>query len=576
MTHQAVVFLAFANSSTAPLEKLSEEDDALYKILQERSVKEGHFHIHRESHLDLNSLRYYLTEYKNQIYIFHYAGHADSQELFLSDGEAHAGGLAEMLAEQENLQLVFLNGCSSKGQVEYLLELGIPAVIATRCSIDDNMAMNFAKHFYHALELGAHIEKAFNHAAAFARASGKETQVFRKFQFKGPGHEDVSDKEIWSLYSRSDRENALRYTLPRGGNYFSEEDYEPNEELLKRLWNTLLNEGIVLQKRKIKPSRKRMAILNNFPAPIAENLRKLLVPLGDEEEGYDVIGLPRIKQLAKTYQVLFEFLSFTLLAQLWEAKYKDVKLQLNQELQAKIRNFLYQSIEDRKKFKFLPFIHLLLNLLEETEVKYFVEELKALSLLSDEGSPYKKACEYFDLLRDRIHAEEILPVNYIEECKRAEEALAELFSEHGYLTRYTLATIKNIDVQKFRHTPEASFKHVVIRLIDLLGGMEEEDETLDRFLDNQSVLLLKENEDEDITGFLNLSPFIIDENAFVDRSDKSKIYFLNHYESQAKSWCYEYVHEPDDPHLRVPGRAFKIIQEQFDAFVDIFLNGSGV
>ena len=170
-----VVFLAFANSSTDPLARLSEEDDAIYQVLHNRSVKEGHFHVHRESHAILNNLRHFLTEYSNQLVIFHYAGHSDSEQLFLPSGEAQASGLAEMLAEQANLKLVVLNGCSSAGQVAHLLELGIPAVVATRAPIQDELAKDFARHLYHALEMGARLLKKPSNKPRCLCQSGRQT-----------------------------------------------------------------------------------------------------------------------------------------------------------------------------------------------------------------------------------------------------------------------------------------------------------------------------------------------------------------------------------------------------------------
>lgn len=571
MTHQAVVFLAFANTSTAPLEKLSEEDDALYKILHDRSVKSGHFHIHRESNLDLNNFRHYLREYKNQIYFFHYAGHADSQELFLSDGEAGAGGLAEMLAEQQNLKLVFLNGCSSEGQVAYLLELGVPVVIATRSPIQDGLAKDFAKHFYQAMEMGASIKEAYEQAAAFARAAGKSLGITRAIDLSYLKKNKSISEDTWALFHHPDKAEVLDSKLPEAVRIEVDENFVPNEGLIDSLWETLVEEGIAMEGRRMKLSRKRMAILNNFPAPIAENLRKLLVPLGDEGEGYDQIGLPRIKQLAKTYQVLLELLTFTLLAQLWEAKAKYPELKLSAATQKEVRTFLQLKATEHNTYRFIPLIRELRTLLDELKIDYFVEELGDLEELIAKETDFHKACDYFDLLRERVAAESISQNEYPSSCMRAEDALADLFAELGYLAHYTLATIKHIDVVKYRHTPEASFKHNVVRLVDLLGGMEEEEEILNRFLDNRSVLLLKEDEEENIVDFLNLSPFIIDENAFIAKSDKSKIFFLNHVESPGSTWCYEYVNNPDDPVLKVPGQSFQIILDQLEAFDKTFL-----
>jgi hypothetical protein len=51
-------------------------------------------------------------KYRNRIAIFHFAGHADSDQLHLELGTA-GPGLAETLGNQQNLGLVFLNSCST-------------------------------------------------------------------------------------------------------------------------------------------------------------------------------------------------------------------------------------------------------------------------------------------------------------------------------------------------------------------------------------------------------------------------------------------------------------------------------
>ena len=59
------------------------------------------------------------TRNRNQVTILHYAGHADSGRLLFESSTAgrsaaHAAGLATFLGERQGLQLVFLNGCSTR------------------------------------------------------------------------------------------------------------------------------------------------------------------------------------------------------------------------------------------------------------------------------------------------------------------------------------------------------------------------------------------------------------------------------------------------------------------------------
>ena len=59
------------------------------------------------------------TEHRDRVAILHYGGHAGGDRLFLEStgtegAVAHAEGLATFLGQRRDLQLVFLNGCSTR------------------------------------------------------------------------------------------------------------------------------------------------------------------------------------------------------------------------------------------------------------------------------------------------------------------------------------------------------------------------------------------------------------------------------------------------------------------------------
>ncbi len=73
---------------------------------------------------------------RDRVTIHHYAGHAESGRLLLESGAAgvapaHAAGLAAFLGQCRGLQLVFLNGCSTRTQAARLLDAGVASVITT-------------------------------------------------------------------------------------------------------------------------------------------------------------------------------------------------------------------------------------------------------------------------------------------------------------------------------------------------------------------------------------------------------------------------------------------------------------
>jgi hypothetical protein len=91
--------------------------------------------------------------YKGRIALLHFAGHADGKGLHL-DNHAKVEGLSMLFkreVENGQLQFVFLNGCSTIGQVKLLREANVPSIIATNCSVTDLKAIRFSNRFYEAL-----------------------------------------------------------------------------------------------------------------------------------------------------------------------------------------------------------------------------------------------------------------------------------------------------------------------------------------------------------------------------------------------------------------------------------------
>ncbi len=119
--------------------------------------------------------------YKGRIRLFHYAGHADEDEIWLeTEGGSNQGfsslGLAKFLSLRKEIQLVFLNACATQKHADYLLEAGVPAAIVTDRKISDSQAQSFAERFYFGLANGARIDEAYAEAEAYVLGSVKNVQ----------------------------------------------------------------------------------------------------------------------------------------------------------------------------------------------------------------------------------------------------------------------------------------------------------------------------------------------------------------------------------------------------------------
>ena len=206
-----IIFLAFANDYEGGygyLPELASERRNLQAVL-DRAQQEGLCEVVLRSDATLDDLVgvFQDARYRGRITIFHFGGHAGAYELLLqnADGKnatAYADGLAAFFGRQPNLQLVFLNGCSTQPHVTGLHDAGIPVVIATHAEIGDQLAGDFALRFYQGLATGATIESAYYTAEAACRAANAEVGEFLEAGYLPwalsvrPGAEAVSG---WSL-----------------------------------------------------------------------------------------------------------------------------------------------------------------------------------------------------------------------------------------------------------------------------------------------------------------------------------------------------------------------------------------
>jgi WD40 repeat protein len=221
-----VIFLAFANEQGGAghqgyLRKLPEELRHLEGIL-ERAEKNGLCELVIKTNATLEQVVavFQDADYRDRVAIFHYGGHASSTGLYLESSEenareASAEGLAEFLGQQDALELVFLNGCSTQSQARGLLDANVSAVIATSQAIDDAVATAFAGNFYSGLAGGASLRVAFREAeGAVVSDRGSDTHKLYRHIGAADGASVIADDFPWHLYVRPGAETTEDWNLP--------------------------------------------------------------------------------------------------------------------------------------------------------------------------------------------------------------------------------------------------------------------------------------------------------------------------------------------------------------------------
>ncbi|MEL6673144.1 MAG: CHAT domain-containing protein [Bacteroidota bacterium] len=202
------IFLAFADSRQ-DLPELKEERLALKEMLL------GSFQVIDWDSATQGRVVDVFRVYKSDIRVFHFSGHANGEQIqLLSNSDGRSGGyikgLAKFIGQQKGVELVFINGCSSEGQVSYFKKAGIPAVIATTHDIGDAYARQFATLFYESfISVGGKIplREAFNEAENLMKARFPDGPT-------GPGRRIRAGALSWDdfpykLHLRTDRAGDL-------------------------------------------------------------------------------------------------------------------------------------------------------------------------------------------------------------------------------------------------------------------------------------------------------------------------------------------------------------------------------
>lgn len=140
--------------------------------------------------------------YRNQVVIFHYAGHASPDSLLLQTSDGHNAPASrrrfeDFLALQSRLRLVFLNACMTREWAAALVSRGVCVVATSRC-IEDSIAPKFANVFYNQIAQGRTIAEAFEIASKGCSSAEEHQQPLRGFAAAENDH--VTDGLPWALY----------------------------------------------------------------------------------------------------------------------------------------------------------------------------------------------------------------------------------------------------------------------------------------------------------------------------------------------------------------------------------------
>jgi hypothetical protein len=571
MSEKPVIVLAYSNDHDAYLDMVVRERKNVYNTLRPYHDKD-YIQVEKAEHTSIDDFFEIFGRYQNRVAIFHYGGHASGSGLQLEGAggaveTASAGGLAQLMGQQKDLQLVFLNGCATRGQVEALLEAGVKAVIATAVAINDVKATEFAEQFYRALAGQASIEKAFNTAKSFIAtkyASAKEIKKSKGLKLKKK--ENGAAEELpWGLYT--DDESTLEWKLPtmahnklivRGGG-FQGKKIQLNVKFIQTLFKALapLNDNIQFlleqakKKKKMDIRRVRQEIVDSYPAPVGEQLRKLFAS--------NEINVTRLKQLVHSYDVTAQLLCFTMLSQLWDCKMnQELNFLIEEEDLVGFNSFMSISSESQPTFDYANMMNSIYHIFTQNNIAPFITELgDFVKNLNEGGSLYEPNLFMMEMKKELVKgvsAEELESF-----CLQAEAQLTKIMKECAFFVSYKLITIKHIEIIKKRHE-SAMYKLNNVMLDRVTAGVLDDVMELGTYTDDRSVIFVRNT--ENMEDYLNVTPFVVDENALTG-NEKSKLYFYAYKEDE--KYIYQFIDNSAEK-LEISEETFDDINNQMNNF----------
>ncbi len=566
MAFEPVIFLAFANDQDEHLPILDEER----KIIQRHLISlenQQYLQLFVEPNASIDSIAEYLREFQDRISIFHFSGHANSSKFIDEALYGNQGGIVELLAAQDNLNLVFLNGVATVDQVRLLHDAGIPLVLATNVGIMDAIAKEFSDIFYRSLANDYTIEEAFHASASYLQMKGEEKiEIYHNYYNRD------SYNLAWGLYVTDEGQKYLDWKIPkvasnvisigRGGERFRPDiSVESlNKDLVTTIANTIspFSKEIIfyLEKAKLGNSPQfrdlRRSVIDAFPSPIGNFLRKIIISK-DLNTNY-------LKRILDLYQFVISFLTITLVSQLWDEILKDKKIQISERLSEDLsRAFDERSRGTRASYFNADLLQKLLSFFSANRIEPFMSELEELWQLIQSGDSVFSAFRFFESLDRQLTIQRIAPEEISSYCIQANAQLRKLTEDLGFLARYTMATTKTIEV-KMPIAGEPKFSHNLVFLNNVTAGLMDDVQTSESHLHNNAVVLLKG--ENNFRSFLNLTPFIIDENA-LNKSLNSKLFILQYRERG--SYVYQFIDNLEDV-LQVNEDNYPEVKEAIEFF----------
>lgn len=524
-----------------------------------------------------------------------YSGHSGQLQINTAGDAMSANGLANELGVCPELKLVLINGCTSNGHVPHLMQKQVPYIVTTEAPIDDKAAAIFSANFWKELSENNTVENAFE--LGLQNAQNYRTSPI----IRSTGTKAEISRSLDTGQNKSAIPWILRSSLPEGAEWSLSDAIREFQQVPAFLTNKLLTETLYREFAKTDDEIANLdgfaaaetEIYSKFPQFITKYIHDLCAtPVETTQAGFsqtnedDYFTEPNLKRLKK----MVDF--FSILRELVKSiTLSEIREELLRPPASTPPRSLTQLYDQTQRVSMAATVAGIGYLQGNTGV--LVRELTSIKpqILLD-------ADEFFEEVGARIDKSENLGAADYEKLhpnqasllwEKAEAWLSDVLTQLIFLEHYKFVTIKNFIVYKNRTNflPSYGFKLSTYKWArpDKYDPSDSKEKILEQQVpDNHCILVVRNT--KDLFGelnkgqYLNLSPFLIDNNVLYDKAQIPDISFCE--TTLPEEFIYKRLNEPSTDKYPINNKSenddnrrfYKDLKTQFDHF-NLLLDNQG-
>jgi hypothetical protein len=312
-------------------------------------------------------------------------------------------------------------------------------------------------------------------------------------------------------------------------------------------------------------TQKANHIINYYPLSIAEELKLFFAPSPHQLQQTQW----RLQQALKIYEETLRYLAYLLLAQLWDLQTAE-KLSLSADLQNDWKTHL-PGIQNPTPAWLLGTIEKVGAMFKSQGIAFFIPELeKWHEKLVNNQEPVHVAQDFLSLYEKPLETllAEQESQQWLALCQQTEQALSRFLQSLAFLTAYELVSVKNILIVKLKNE-KPDFLHFLSKVSSESTNLGQISQLPSCFYtDSHSVLLVKDSKRIEPI-FLNLSPFIVDKNAYHTKSIPS--IFIYEKQENDQAFLYRSLSNRNEERLPLASEQGNVkLLKQFLRFLNSF------